>query len=79
MLWTYARSQESLRLETRFDRDTEEYVLIFQGESGGQQHIERFKDAALFQSRLVSLEKQLERDGWHSSGAPVFLRDGWKI
>jgi len=79
MLWIYARGQASLRFETRFDNDTEEYVLISYREDGTQHQTERFKDAASFKRRLIALEKQLTIEGWHYTGAPLLLRDGWKI
>ena len=78
MLWIYARGEQSLRLETSFDKDTDEFVLIFYRDDGSQQ-VERFSDAVSFQKRLDTVDKQLAQDDWRSSGAPVLLRDGWKI
>jgi hypothetical protein len=77
MLWIYQRGSEKLRVETRFDNATEEYVVIVYGQDGTQQ-ASRFKDAALFQTRLETLEKQLDRESWQSDGVRL-LRDGWKI
>jgi hypothetical protein len=77
MLWIYQRGSEMLRVETRFDNDTEEYVLIVYREDGTQQAA-RFKDDARFQAKLETLEKQLDRDSWQSDGVRL-LRDGWKI
>jgi len=77
MLWIYQRGPESLRVETRFDKDTDEYVLIVYREDGTQQ-AERFKDPASFRTRLEMLEKQLDRERWHSDGVRL-LDDGWKI
>ena len=79
MLWIYTRGPESLRLETRFDNSTGEYVLISYSEDGGQQLTERFKDGASFRSRLIALENRLESEGWDHPEAPVFLRDGWRL
>jgi hypothetical protein len=79
MLWIYARNEQSLRFETRFDNETEEFILISYNEDGSQQQIERFKDEVSFKTRLIGLEKWLTIEGWHHTGAPVFLRDGWKI
>jgi hypothetical protein len=77
MLWIYKRGSESIRVETRYDNDSEEYVLISDPEDGTQQ-AERFKDPIAFRTRLEALEKQLERDSWQSDGVRL-LRDGWKI
>ena len=77
MLWIYQRGSEMLRVETRFDNETKEYVVIVYREDGMQQAA-RFKDAALFQMRLETLEKHLDRESWQSDGVRL-LRDGWKI
>ena len=79
MLWRYARGHEWLRVETRFDNESHEYVLIFHRGGPTEQQIERFTDPVSSQSRLVALEKQLDTEQWHADGAPVLLRDGWKI
>ena len=79
MLWMYVRGREWLRVDIRFDNEFHEYVLIVYRGEGGRQQMERFEDAASFQSRLVALEKQLAIEQWHADGAPVLLRDGWKI
>ena len=79
MLWIYARGAESLRFETRFDVDTEEFILISYGVSGSEsQQIQRFKDTAAFKRKLVALETWLKNQGWQHTGAPL-LRDGWKM
>ena len=77
MLWIYKRGSESIQVETRYDNETEEYVLIFYREDGTQQP-ERFKDPVAFRTRLERLEKQLDRERWQSDGVRL-LRDGWKI
>ena len=78
MIWIFKREHESLRLETRYDKETNEYVLIVHSPDGGQQ-IERFNDGDAFQTRLDTLDKQLSSEKWRYVGAPVLLRDGWKI
>ena len=78
MIWIFERGNESLRLETRYENDTAEYVLIVHHPDGSHQ-TERFNDRVTFQTRLDSLEKKLGRENWHYVGAPVLLRDGWKL
>ena len=77
-IWIFDRGpEETLRLETRYDNDTAEFVLIIHGMSGGIQ-AERFKNGVSFQERLEILETQLEAAHWRQQG-PVFLHDGWKL
>jgi hypothetical protein len=78
MLWMFQRGDESLRLETRFDNETADYLLIIHRPDGTQE-IERFKDALTFGNRLNALEKQLDMEHWNTIGSPVLLRDGWRI
>ena len=78
MIWIFKREHESLRLETRYDKETKEYVLIIHSPDDGQL-IERFNDGTTFESRLDTLDKQLSSENWRYVGAPVLLRDGWKI
>ena len=77
MIWTFERGEESLRLVTRYDNDTKEFVLILH-QPGGRLQVERFKDTVTFRERLEVIETQLEADRWVQKG-PVFLHDGWKI
>lgn len=79
MLWIYTRGAESLRIETRFDADAEEFVLISYAAAGKQPLMERFRDVAAFKRRLIALEKELKGEGWQHVGTPLLLRDGWKI
>jgi hypothetical protein len=77
MLWIYERSNETLRIETRFDNATAEYVLVIHWPDGREQ-VERFSNGENFQLRLDGLEQQLGTDEWQSRGVTL-LRDGWKI
>ena len=54
MLWIYERNNQTLRVETRFDAVNKEYLLIIRSLDGTEQ-VERFPDAASFQSRITSL------------------------
>ena len=76
MIWMFERKpDEILRIETRYENDTAEFVLIMHLPSGP--HIERFKDTLAFRLRLEGLEARLTADQWTQKGS-VFLRDGWK-
>jgi hypothetical protein len=78
MIWLFHRDEHTLQVETHFDNSTAEFVLAVRQADGTQQE-ERFKDVSLFGNRLDSLEKQVEAERWTATGAPIFLRDGWKI
>jgi hypothetical protein len=78
MIWIFERGNESLRLETRYDNETAEYILIVHHPDRSHQ-TERFKDSDTFQTRLDSLDTKLGSENWHYVGAPVLLRDGWKF
>jgi hypothetical protein len=77
MVWMFERGDDSLRLETRYDSGTAEYVLITH-RADGRQEIERFPDAVTFRKRLEGLEGQLEAERWRQTGS-LLLHDGWKL
>lgn len=77
MVWLFARGEQAIRLETRYDRVTADYVLVQHQRDGGEK-VERFKDSAAFRVRLEEVETQLETERWVRSG-PFLLRDGWRL
>ena len=79
MLWIYARGDESLRVETRFDMHTEEFVLTIYPHDSDAPKVERFGDSTAFGRRLAEVEHELTLAKWRLDGAPVVLRHGWKI
>ena len=76
MLWFYTRDRESLRLETRYDNDTLEYVGIV-SYPDGRQIRKRFTDVDRFREWLVTIEQELAAEHWNADGAPHILPDGW--
>ena len=77
MIWLFERDDESLRIETRFDNDTSEYVAIVHYPDG-QQLTKRFDDADAYGTWLEQFEQSLEAGDWaRNKGGPVFLPDGW--
>lgn len=77
MMWFWERGSESIRLETRVDDKTREYLVILRLPNGERQ-IERFADLASFRVRLATLEEELKDDHWkHQSGGRVSLIDSW--
>ncbi len=77
MLWFFERNDESLKIETRYDNDTSEYVVIVRYPDGHEQ-AERFTNGNEFGRWLKTFERNLELQQWTRHGAgPVFLPDGW--
>jgi hypothetical protein len=77
MVWFFERHEESLKLETRYDNDTAEFVAIVHYPDGREQ-TERFTKADKFRSWLVTFERNIEGQHWTRHGdGPVFLSDGW--
>lgn len=76
MLWFYTREHDSLRLETRFDNETREYVGILTFPNG-RQNIRRFDTAASFRTWLETIEHDLAGQRWAPDGPPHILPDGW--
>lgn len=78
MIWLYQRDDEILQLETRFDNETGEFVLI-QHQPGGTEVTERFRTEDEFRLRLTALSAALNEQQWLQKGPPLLLNDGWKI
>lgn len=78
MIWLYERGTEALRLETRVDSVSGEYVLVVVW-SDDRVETERFRDPAAFDTRLRQLERQLTAEHWTQAGSPTILSEGWKI
>lgn len=76
MLWCFERENETLRLETRYDNETSEFVVIVRYPDGREQ-TQRFKENDAFRAWLVAFEQSLEAEQWTSQGAPILLPDGW--
>lgn len=76
MLWFFEREQESVRLETRYDNDTVEYVAVVTYPDG-REETERFTDSDLYQRWLEAWQRTLEADRWIRRGPPIVLPDGW--
>ena len=77
MIWFFERGTETTRLETRFENDSREYVLIVDA-PGRERTTERFKSVPKFQARLHELEAQLKAEQWTQHGRPEILLDGWR-
>jgi hypothetical protein len=76
MVWLYERASATLQIETRFDNDTREMVVVLAWPDGRGQ-VERFPDASSCRSWLLDLEQKLKSDRWNLTGPPALLLDGW--
>lgn len=76
MIWLYERDNESIRLETRYDNDTKEYVVVVHYPDG-RQLTERFPNPETCREWLLSLENNLDAEDWVRRGPPMILPDGW--
>jgi hypothetical protein len=77
MVWFYKRSDGSLRIETRFDSTTSEYVLEVAW-PGRPVMTERFSDSVAFETRVLALERQIDAERWQQVGGPEILPHGWR-
>jgi hypothetical protein len=77
VIWTFERGDEVVRVETRIDNATGEYVIVGTW-AGGRSETERFQDPAQFEARILALEAQLAADNWSLVGSPNILSDGWR-
>ena len=77
MLWFFEPNEHSLHLETHYDDDTSEYVVMARY-SDGREQTERCAKANKFRSWLVEFDQNLETEQWTlRSAGPVVLPDGW--
>jgi hypothetical protein len=76
MIWLFERDNQAVRVETRFDKDTAEYVATIDW-ADGKTDTERFSDHAAFQLRIVELEHVLTSQRWKQVGGPTLIRGDW--
>lgn len=76
MIWFFEREGDVIRVETRIDSTTSEYVVVLH-ETDGSQKPERFRDAKSFGAYLTGVERRLASEHWQQARGPQFQRDGW--
>ena len=77
MVWLFERDHEVARVETRFDKNIDAYVLRIVW-AHGMESTERFADTAAFDARMQLLERQLTESRWVQQGGPTLQPDGWR-
>ena len=75
MLWFFEREDLSLRLETRYDNQTSEFIVTVQWPDGRMQ-TERFADLEACRGWLAVFDETIEAEQWKPKG-PVILPYGW--
>jgi hypothetical protein len=77
MVWFFARGNDSVKVETRFDNSSQEFVLDVAW-ADRPAATERFSDLAEFQARVLVIEAELEAGAWAQIGNPEILPHGWR-
>jgi hypothetical protein len=77
MVWFFSRGNDSVRVETRFDNASREFVLDV---TWPHQPVitERFDDLGTFEARVLAVEAQLEAQSFAQVGTPKILSYGWR-
>jgi len=79
VIWLFEREDEVLKIETRYDNDTSEFVAIVHYPDA-QQMTKRFTDVDAYGRWLEQFEQSLAEGDWtRDSSGPVIVRDGWPI
>jgi len=77
MVWFFSRGNDSVRVETRFDNTSREFVLDITW-PGHPPETERFTGLEEFQARVLALEAHLEAQAFAQVGTPKILPHGWR-
>ena len=76
MLWFFDRDDEQVEVETRFDNNTLDYVLIIRWPDS-REETERYADSESFSARVIALSEELKSMNWRNTGSPIVLPEGW--
>jgi hypothetical protein len=78
MIWLFERGDEVVRLETRIDEATKEYVVAIAW-ADRPDAVERYGDLSLFRARILALESTLAAEHWsQTADSPTLLADVWR-
>jgi hypothetical protein len=78
MIWIYERGDTTMTIETRFNRDSKTYELLWH-EADGSVRVETFESETVFRTRLTAISNALKEQRWRQSGPPTIDPDGWKM
>ena len=77
MVWFFQRAGLEMRIVTRFDRSSREYVVEVEWPNRPAA-IERYADYEAFNSRVQKLQVELLESRWEPHGMPALIADGWR-
>ena len=77
MVWFFGRGSETVKVETRFDNVSREYVLEIAW-ADGRVETERFRELSDFEARTKAVEQRLKSDSWAQIGGPDIIPEGWR-
>jgi hypothetical protein len=77
VIWFYERPGQELRITTRFDNTTNEYVLSIEWPDRPPT-TERYVNHLAFDRRVTRLQAELTSARWQLTGAPTMTADGWR-
>ena len=78
MIWMYERGDATMTIETRFNRDSQVFELIWH-DADGSERLETFNNESDFRARLTSIASALADQKWRQSGPPSFDPNGWRV
>ena len=76
MLWFFDREDESLRLETRYDNESSQFVAVVSYPDGSER-TERFGTLEGLRRWLEAFDQILREQHWAGRSGPVILPYGW--
>jgi hypothetical protein len=77
MVWFFGRGSETVKVQTRFDNVSREYVLEIAW-ADGRVETERFRELSDFEARTKAVEQRLKSDSWAQIGGPDIIPEGWR-
>jgi hypothetical protein len=77
MIWFFTRGTEEVRIETRYDTATHQFVIDIRRTDRATE-TERFDTLREFKKRVSTLEKELETERWTQVGGPEILPSNWR-
>jgi len=78
MVWLYERGDSTLTIETRFNRHSNLFELVWH-EADGSLRVETFETEAEFRERLTAVSTALQQQRWQQSGPPTIDPEGWRL
>ena len=77
MIWLFERGHEAIRLETRFDRPSDEYTISITWADAATT-MERYPAFAEFHARIMALEQRFSTDHWAQVGSAQIIPGDWR-